>query len=364
MAKGKLVIMGSGETAPGMTKVHRELLSGLGEVRAVNLDTPYGFQLNVPQMTQKLVDYFKVSLQTDLKPLSFTNYEKPSGVERELFRQSVREANYIFAGPGSPSYALAQWKGLDLQEDLLHVLDNGGVVCFSSAAALTLGAFTAPIYEIYKAGAEPYWIEALNLLEVAGLNCVVIPHFDNKEGENYDTSCCYLGLRRLEILESMLEEGTATLGIDEHTAVIIDLDNGTLSVQGRGNAHWRNNGSVLTLENDAIVPLLQLQQSEVVTKSEVIEFLIVPSSPLELAEAVNANPGNSVEFLAKLVQLAQTGGEGFIDPAPMVEGILSVRINARKNCNYELADKLRNILKDSGIEIYDSASGTTWEITT
>ena len=101
MAKGKLVLLGSGETAPGMTKVHRELLSGLGEVRAVNLDTPYGFQLNVPQMTQKLVDYFKVSLQTDLKPLSFANFEKSSGVERELFRQSVREANYVFAGPGS-----------------------------------------------------------------------------------------------------------------------------------------------------------------------------------------------------------------------------------------------------------------------
>ena len=197
MAKGKLVLLGSGETAPGMTKVHRELLSGLGEVRAVNLDTPYGFQLNVPQMTQKLVDYFKVSLQTDLKPLSFTNYEKSSGVERELFRQSVREANYVFAGPGSPSYALAQWKGLDLQEDLLHVLDNGGVVCFSSAAALTLGAFTAPIYEIYKAGAEPYWLEGLNLMGLLGIDCAIIPHFNNNEGQDYDTSCCYLGLERL-----------------------------------------------------------------------------------------------------------------------------------------------------------------------
>ena len=60
--------------------------------------------------------------------------------------------------------------------------------------------------------------------------------------------------------------------------------------------------------------------------------------------------------------LAQTGGEGFIDPTPIVEGIISARKNARKNGNYELADELRNILNNAGIEINDGASGTTWEI--
>jgi cysteinyl-tRNA synthetase len=63
------------------------------------------------------------------------------------------------------------------------------------------------------------------------------------------------------------------------------------------------------------------------------------------------------------VLLAQSGGEGFVDPTPIVEGILSARFNARKNGNYELADELRSILNDSGIEINDGLNGTTWEIT-
>ena len=361
--KGIIALLGSGETAPGMTKVHRELLSRLENPKAVTIDSSYGFQENVADMTQKLLDYFNTSLSLEVTPLSFTSFARSTPLEQSLFKQQVRDANYVFAGPGSPSYAVEQWKQVGLVDDLRAVLENNGVLVFSSAAVLSLGAYAAPIYEIYKAGATPYWIEALNLLEAAGLNCVVIPHFDNKEGENYDTSCCYLGLRRLEILESMLEDGTATLGIDEHTAVIIDLGAGTLSVQGRGNAHWRSNGSALTLENDTTTQLSQLQQFTPVAKSEVKDSLVVPSSPLELAEVVSSGGDNSVESLAKLVLLAQTGGNGFIDPAPMVEGILSARINARKNGNYELADELRNILNNAGIEINDSASGTTWEIT-
>ena len=31
----------------------------------------------------------------------------------------------------------------------------------------------------------------------AGLDAVVIPHFDNAEGGNHDTRFCYLGERRL-----------------------------------------------------------------------------------------------------------------------------------------------------------------------
>ena len=161
----------------------------------------------------------------------------------------------------------------------------------------------------------------------------------------------------------MLDGGIATLGIDEHTAVVIDLGAGTLSVQGRGNAYWRRNGSALKLENDTVSALSELQQFTPAARSETKHVSEVPGSPLELAELVSAGGVNSVESLAKLVLLAQTGGEGFVDPTPIVEGILSARIKARKNGNYELADELRSILNDSGIEINDSVNGTTWDVT-
>jgi hypothetical protein len=115
---GVLALLGSGEIAPSMTKVHRQLLKRVDPVRAVSLDTAYGFQANVPQMTEKIVDYFATSLRVDIEPLHFTLFEGSSEVERAAFRQDVRAANYVFAGPGSPSYALHQWSPLGLAEDL------------------------------------------------------------------------------------------------------------------------------------------------------------------------------------------------------------------------------------------------------
>ncbi|MDE3064871.1 MAG: hypothetical protein KGJ36_04280, partial [Acidobacteriota bacterium] len=188
MGTGVIALLGSGETAPGMTKVHRDLLARLDPVRAVNLDSAYGFQLNVPQMTEKLLEYFATSLTTAVTPLSLPSYEGASEVQRAVFRDGVRTANFVFAGPGSPSWALAQWSPLGLADDLWTVLDAGGVICFASAAALTLGAHTAPIYEIYKVGLPaPHWLDGLDLMGRLGLDCAVIPHYDNREGANYDT---------------------------------------------------------------------------------------------------------------------------------------------------------------------------------
>jgi len=109
MTKGILAILGSGETAPGMTKVHRELLRRHGgDLRAITIDTAYGFQENVPQMTEKLLGYFATSLHADFTPLHFPSFEGASEIERAVFKRDVRGANYVFAGPGSPSYAVAQ----------------------------------------------------------------------------------------------------------------------------------------------------------------------------------------------------------------------------------------------------------------
>ncbi|HTT58409.1 MAG TPA: hypothetical protein VMF33_00005, partial [Acidimicrobiales bacterium] len=162
MTGGVLAILGSGETAPGMTKIHRKLLKAIPDVRAVNLDTSYGFQLNVPQMSHKLEEYFATSLHVAMTTLHFPAYERSSEIERALFKRRVRDATYVFAGPGSPTYALAQWAPLRFGEDLLSVLDHGGTLCISSAASLTLGAYTAPIYEIYKVGdLSPVWRDGL-----------------------------------------------------------------------------------------------------------------------------------------------------------------------------------------------------------
>jgi hypothetical protein len=79
----------------------------------------------------------------------------------------IRAAHYVMAGPGSPSYALRQWAGGPIPAALAEKLRTGGVLTMASAAALTLGVVTIPVYEIYKVGEEPRWLEGLDLLEAA-----------------------------------------------------------------------------------------------------------------------------------------------------------------------------------------------------
>jgi hypothetical protein len=364
MSKGVLALLGSGETAPGMTKVHRQLLKRLDEVRAVNLDTAYGFQENVPQMTEKLVDYFQTSLHVAFEPLHLTSFERSSELERTIFKQKVRGASYVFAGPGSPSYAMAQWQPLALADDLNQVLDTGGTLCFSSAATATMGAFTAPIYEIYKVGTAPYWIDGMNVMATFGLNCVVIPHYDNQEGGNYDTSRCYLGERRLALLEEELPAGVATLGVDEHTALILDLEADTLSVLGKSHGYWRLGGTVRVLENTSTISLSELRSLEAPRVIAAPASVDAPSSksPKDLAELVLKGGPESIEALAQLVELSATGGEGFIDPTILVEGVLAARVTARANGQYEFADELRDSLVNANIDVQDTPTGTTWSL--
>jgi hypothetical protein len=56
-----LVVMGSGETAPTMVKPHRSVFERV-EGPAALLDTPYGFQSNADDISQRAVGYFAASV--------------------------------------------------------------------------------------------------------------------------------------------------------------------------------------------------------------------------------------------------------------------------------------------------------------
>ena len=257
-----LVIMGSGETSPTMIKVHRALFERLGPdpVPAVLLDTPVGFQENAAIVAAKAVEYFRESVGRKVEVATWRR-ASPNGdpVEYETMLAHVRAARYVFAGPGSPSYALKQWAGSQVPVALTEKLRAGGCVTFASAAAVALGRLSVPVYEIYKVGEDPHWLEGLNLMVEAGLDAVVIPHFDNAEGGNHDTRFCYLGERRLALLERLLPSSTFVLGVDEHTACIIDLDAQTATVEGRGGVTVRRAGHVAKVATGSTVSLVELR---------------------------------------------------------------------------------------------------------
>src|SRR5579864_5519484 len=122
-----LCIMGSGETTPTMVSVHADLLSRLGPrpVPAVLLDTPFGFQENAADISEKTVAYFRERVGFPIAVATFRNREEATPLEYETMLSRVAEARYVFAGPGSPSYALRQWRDTAVPELLNAKLRDG-----------------------------------------------------------------------------------------------------------------------------------------------------------------------------------------------------------------------------------------------
>ena len=208
--------------------------------------------------------YFHESLQA---PIAVTGLASGAGVAAEAafaderLVSTVRDARYVFAGPGSPSYALRKWQPTVIPGLLVEKLLHGGCVVFASAAALTLGVVTVPVYEIYKCGADPHWLEGLDVASAAGIKAAIIPHYDNNEGGTHDTRFCYLGERRLSVMEQLLPEGAFVLGVDEHTAVTFDIDAGTASVAGRGMVTVRASGRSETFPSGDTIPITRLLET-------------------------------------------------------------------------------------------------------
>lgn len=409
-----LTIMGSGETAPTMMKTHRSLLERLGtEARAVVLDTPYGFQENAPELAQRAVEYFRKSVGRTIEIAGLTTMTPdPLTLERGLAR--VRAADYLFAGPGSPTYALRQWIGTAVPGLLTDKLLNGGGVTFASAAALTLGRTTVPVYEIYKAGAEPYWLDGLDILAAVGLDVAVIPHYDNAEGGHHDTRFCYLGERRLRILETMLPAGVHVLGVDEHTGIVVDLDAEQVTVVGNGTFTIRVQGASETHPAGAVLPLSELREpgrggsfspapaptaattgpaaDEPVATSLLAEAELADarfhqslaardadgavSAVLALEAAIAAWSADTLQsdevdraralLRGMITALGGAAAGGVSDPrdrlAPFVGALLELRAAVRAEKRFELSDLIRDRLDAAGVEVRDTPDGVVWEL--
>jgi len=69
------------------------------------------------------------------RPVTVASY-RSNGVDAVTAATAVariREARYLMAGPGSPSYALRQWAGGPIPDALAAKLTGGGILTMASA---------------------------------------------------------------------------------------------------------------------------------------------------------------------------------------------------------------------------------------
>ncbi|MDO8645398.1 MAG: hypothetical protein Q7R42_02280 [Candidatus Planktophila sp.] len=381
-----IVVLGSGETSPTMVTPHKQMISHLNSNKTAILnvlDTPFGFQENADVLTSKLTEYFELSVGNTVGVVSLRN-SHVSSAELAHAVNAIRDSDWLFAGPGSPSYALKVWRELGITPHFNEVLSRG-ILTFASAAALTVGSHTIPVYEMYKVGQDPHWLDGLNLLEHhTGMSAAVIPHFDNSEGANHDTRFCYIGEQRLRVLESVLPSKTFIIGVDGHTGVSFDLNTRVASVFGLGQMTIRHHGEswiVNSGESATFEEIIAHTGSSIVQETPAQLFRVDPRRVEELLESGEVN--EAVEALLDLDELdrdTQTRvavhslitrlGNIAASPrvdimsvvGPYIDALLQARQAARTAGRWDDADAIRNRLMELKVTIKDSEAGSEWKI--
>ena len=253
---GRITLVGAGELMAAMSSIHRSAIKRLGKPpRAVFLDTAAGFETNVDAICEKAVEYYAHHLQSELRVASYRHRDVCTPAQVAAAVAAIRDANLIFAGPGSPTYAIRQWRDSPVWQAVVEGFEGGADLLFASAASISLGRYALPVYEVYKAGDDPFWADGLDLMSELGLSLAIVPHFDdNSGGDNYDSRFCYMGAKRFDALQERLPADVTILGIDAYTGICFDPSTRCASVSGQGGVTLIGESGVNRYEAGAELP--------------------------------------------------------------------------------------------------------------
>lgn len=337
---GPVVLFGSGETSASGRKVYDWLFRRLpAEPRVAVLETPAGFQPNSALVAEKVADFLRTRLQNFRPRVAVVPARRRGSAfspDDPTILAPLLQADAIFLGPGSPTYAARQLENSLAWHYLLARYRLGAAVVLASAATIAAGTHALPVYEIYKAGEDLHWRPGLDFFGACGLSLILVPHWDNREGgAELDTSRCYMGGARFETLMAMLPPEQTVVGIEEHTALVVDAASAGCHVLGRGAVVVLRNGEERRFESGRNFPL------------DLLGALRPPTS----GDRVPAAVWRAV-VAAKESQSAPTE-----HPPLRVVDLVERREAARARHDWAAADLLRAQVADLGWRIQDTPEG-------
>jgi cyanophycinase-like exopeptidase len=342
---GLIVLFGSGETSASGRKVYDWLMRRLSPpIRMAVLETPAGFELNSAQVAGRVVDFLHHRLQNYRPQVTVVPARKrgtPFSPDDAEITAPLLQANAIFLGPGSPTYAVRQLQHSLAWHRLIARHRLGAAVVLASAATVAASAHALPVYEIYKVGEDVHWRQGLDFFGPYGLSLVFIPHWNNAEGgTELDTSRCFMGQARFEQLVAMLPSQATVVGIDEYTALVVDLEDGTCRVMGQGRVTLWREGQERCFSRGAIFAVTQL-------------------GPFHMPEPRTGIPPEVWQD-AQAVQ-AETPAMVAPEPSSEVLALVEEREAARARRDWAVADALREQITTLGWQVLDTPQGPRLE---
>ncbi len=340
---GRIALIGSGETAARGGQAFEWLARQVeGPLTIAVMETPAGFELNSAQVAGRVADYMQRRLQNFGPRIQLVAAKRrwAAGTDDWETLSPLLDSNLIFMGPGSPSYTVRQLSG-SLAWDLMRLRHRlGAALATASAATAALGALAIPVYEIFKVGEDPHWKPGLNLLGDYGLDCVIVPHWNNTEGgEDVDTGRCFIGRERFETLRSQLPETMPILGVDEHSGLILDLVDRVCRVTGRDAVHILHGSEEVDFTSGKVFPL------------ELLGDIHLPES---IEEGID--PQVWQKYRAMEDQRRLTAGRSGVLPNE-IAALLQQRQQARDQQDWVRSDQIRDQAAALGWKIIDTPAG-------
>ncbi len=338
MAPGQIAFLGSGETSRAGGAVFEQVARSLPEApRIAVLETPAGFELNSDQVARRVGDFLRSRLQNYspiIEVLPARKRGTPFSPDEPELLKPLFTSNFIFMGPGSPTYAIRQLQG-SLAWDLIRARHRlGAALVFASSATIAVGAWGLPVYEIYKVGEDVHSVRGLNLFADFGMHLSFIPHWNNAEGgDDVDTSRCFVGMERFATWCNSLPQENTTVGLDEHTGLIIDFVKGTCSVNGVSSVSLVRDCDPRMYPAGAKFPLTELGSFRIPTPVH----SGIPARAWELASTESQSP--------------------VIGPGPEVLVLVEQRQKARASSNWGESDRLRERIAALGWNVQDTEDG-------
>ena len=344
MTPGNLAFLGSGETSLAGGRIFEQLARQIHQpLRIAILETPAGFELNSAQVAGKVADFLRTRLGNYHPQVDVISARKKGSAfspDDPEICAPLLNANMIFMGPGSPTFAINQLKG-SLAWNLIRARHRlGATLIFASAATIAVGGYGLPVYEIYKVGQDVHTVEGLDLFADFQTQLSIVPHWNNSEGgADLDTSRCFVGMDRFAEWCSLLPAEHTVLGLDEHTGIILDFTKRECQVVGVSSV------SLVHSCNPVIHPSgtsFSLDEIGPIKEPDPIDILIDPSAWDMVSKIQDSNSPN------------------LDTPPDEVIALANARTEARAQKNWAASDELRRHINKLGWAIQDNADG--WKL--